>query len=386
LRVLGKGKTAQAIQEVYPDTILFDDTDKDIYDINSDDTTVVSPGIPPNNFLVKNTKNKISDYDLFLADDMFTIWISGTNGKTTTTSMLYHILKDNNFVCGGNIGIPLAKIKQNKKLILETSSFTLHYTAKVKPNIYILLPISPDHIYWHGSFKEYENSKLKPLTMMTKDDVAIIPSRYKDIKTDATKYIYTNTISLAKDFDIDINNINFKEPFLQDAILALVATKLYSNTIDYEKINSFIQDHHKLEEFKDDFENIWVDDSKATNIDATIQAIKSYKNKKIYLILGGDDKGVSLEPLFDELKQYNIEIFAIGTNSKKIDNLAKNYNIKCTKSDTMNYAIDKIKALFSLKLENCIALLSPAAASLDQYTSYKHRGKEFKKIVQSTKN
>ena len=81
MRILGKGKTAQAIKDVYPDALLFDDKDRDDYDINSDELTVVSPGIPPYNYLVKNTKNKISDCDLFLKDDLFDIWISGTMVK-----------------------------------------------------------------------------------------------------------------------------------------------------------------------------------------------------------------------------------------------------------------------------------------------------------------
>ena len=105
--------------------------------------------------------------------------------KTTTTAMLSHLLKNDGFACGGNIGIPLARICKEKKVILETSSFTLHYTSKVKPNIYVLLPISEDHIYWHGTFSEYENAKLKPLTLMSQDDIAIVPSKYKSCKTDA---------------------------------------------------------------------------------------------------------------------------------------------------------------------------------------------------------
>merc|ERR1711916_393510 len=137
------GKTAQAIKEVYPQAKLFDDVDK----------------------------------------DKFTIWISGTNGKTTTTQMIHHLLEEDGFYCGGNIGTPLAEISKEGKLLLETSSFTLHYTNIVKPNIYILLPISDDHLSWHGTFEEYEQSKLKPLLMMDENDIAIIPAKYKDILT-----------------------------------------------------------------------------------------------------------------------------------------------------------------------------------------------------------
>jgi UDP-N-acetylmuramoylalanine--D-glutamate ligase len=381
MRVLGKGKTALAIQELYKDVKLYDDNDKEDFDISSVEETVISPGIPPHNYLVQNTKNPISDYDLFLDDSQYTIWISGTNGKTTTTSMLYHLLKEEGFACGGNIGIPLAKISKEKKAILETSSFTLYYTNKVKPNIYILLPITEDHIYWHGTFSEYENAKLKPLTMMEKDEIAIVPSKYREFKTDATVYSYENTIDIANQFNINISKINFKEPFLQDAVLALVAAKLYNQQIDYEKINSFIQDPHKLEEFKDKNGNRWVDDSKATNIDAVIQALKTYKDNSINLILGGDDKGVDLNPLFQEIVKYNVIIFAIGTNTQKLVELSNKYNITCIDCYTLEVAIKNIITNLLDEKNDSINMLSPAAASLDQFNSYVHRGEEFKRII-----
>lgn len=381
MRVLGKGKTALAVQEVYSDAKLYDDNDKDEFDFASEEETVVSPGIPPHNLLVQNTKNPISDYDLFLNNSQYTIWISGTNGKTTTTSMLYHLLKDDGFSCGGNIGIPLAKLQAKDKLILETSSFTLHYTSKVKPNIYILLSITPDHLYWHGTMNEYENAKLKPLAIMEKSDIAIIPEKYKSITTKAKLYTYKNTEDIAEQFGIDISQINFKEPFLQDAVLAMVATKLYSQKIEYKKINSFKQDPHKLEEFKDNNGNLWVDDSKATNIDATIQAVKIYKERMINLILGGDDKGVDLNPLFEELKEYNIVIFAIGKNTKKLLALSKKYNLELIACYTLEEAVEEIKQKTKNKKQDSINMLSPAAASLDQFNSYVHRGEEFKRLI-----
>jgi UDP-N-acetylmuramoylalanine--D-glutamate ligase len=147
LRILGCGKTAVAIKNLFPDSIMYDDENMSEFDINSDELTVVSPGIPPSNYLVQNTKNLISEYDLFLTSfcplrsvSPFSIWISGTNGKTTTTAMMQHLLEEKGSVCGGNIGTPLASLNQKANIwILETSSFTLHYTKRAKPNIYILL-------------------------------------------------------------------------------------------------------------------------------------------------------------------------------------------------------------------------------------------------------
>ncbi len=387
MRILGKGKTALAIQQLYNEVTLYDDNDKQDYDIQSNQLTVVSPGIPPFNYLVKNTINLISDYDLFLTnkyyiqkDNLFTIWISGTNGKTTTTQMLEHLLKDKGYISGGNIGEPLANvIHKSDKLILETSSFTLHYTKYAKPNIYILLPISEDHISWHGSFEQYENAKLKPLDKLSKDDIAIIPDKYSNYPTNGLKICYKTSEDLADYFNIDIQKINFEEPFLLDAILSVAVQKIVFDKIDYDKINCFIQDKHKLEEFKDNKGRIWVDDSKATNVDATIQALKKYKNKKIYLILGGDDKGANMNPLFEELVKYNLFCLFIGSNETKLFELSKKFNIngKCVKD--LYLAVDEINKIYNDI--NSIALLSPAAASLDQFSSYKQRGEKFKNFV-----
>ncbi|BFU78204.1 UDP-N-acetylmuramoyl-L-alanine--D-glutamate ligase [Arcobacter sp. 15-2] len=383
MRILGKGKTALAVKEVYPDAILYDDKDINSYEINSDEITVVSPGIPPYNQLVTNSKNIISDYDLFYEQIPFSIWISGTNGKTTTTQMLQHLLENRQSQCGGNIGVPIAKMDTNKKIwILETSSFTLHYTKKAKPNIYILLPISEDHLSWHGSFEEYKSAKLKPLSVMTDEDIAILPSSCKGYKTKAKTIYYTSTEDLEKKFEVNSKEINFKEPFLLDAILALCVTKIVTNEIDYKKINSFVQDPHKLEEFRDNKNHIWIDDSKATNVDATLHALHTYKEKLIYLILGGDDKGVDLNHLFRTLQNYEVELFAIGKNCDKLMLLANTYNLKANRCQYLNVAVKEI----SMKLNSCpeaVVLLSPAAASLDQFSSYKQRGEKFKEFVNS---
>ena len=177
IRILGKGVTALALKDKFPNAKLYDDNDFNEYDLNSNEYTVVSPGIPPYNNMILNAKNLISDYDLFESIMPFSIWISGTNGKTTTTQMCQHLLGEYGSVYGGNIGVPLSHLDEKAPIwILETSSFTLHYTNNTKPNIYILLPISEDHITWHGSFEEYKNAKLKPLSLMNENDIAIIPN------------------------------------------------------------------------------------------------------------------------------------------------------------------------------------------------------------------
>lgn len=381
LRVLGKGLTAQAIKDKFPNSILYDDSDFDKYDTSSNEITVVSPGIPPYNEMIKKAKNIQSDYDLFSDVMPFSIWISGTNGKTTTTQMTQHILSEYNSVCGGNIGTPLSKLDTKASIwILETSSFTLHYTNIAKPNLYILLPISEDHITWHGTFEEYRDSKLKPVTMMGEGEIAIIPEVYKDIKTEAHVITYKNSDDLCKHFNIDKTQIKFKEPFLLDSLLALATKKIMFDEVDYKKINTFVIDEHKIEELKDSSNRLWVNDSKATNVDATINALVPYKEKEIHLILGGDDKGANLTPLFEDIKELNIKVYAIGTNTDKLIGLCNAYNIEVYKCDILENAVSKMSANLP---KNGLGMLSPAAASLDQFPSYAARGKEFKKLIKN---
>lgn len=379
IRILGKGITALALKQSFPNAKLYDDDDFYDYDLTSNDLTVVSPGIPPYNNMVLNSKNLISDYDLFFDDMPFSIWISGTNGKTTTTQMCQYLLEKYGSVYGGNIGVPLSKLDENKKIwILETSSFTLHYTKKAKPNIYILLPISEDHITWHGSFEEYKLAKLKPLELMLENDIAIIPEEFKDFKTSCHLITYKNSDELCEYFGFEKSKINFKEPFLLDAILSMATSKILFDEVDYELINSFKIDKHKVEEFRDFKNRLWIDDSKATNVDATINALTSYNKEEIHIILGGDDKGANLIPLFENIKDLNILVYAIGTNSEKIRNYCEKFSIKVEKCDYLEIAVSKIAK--NMK-QNSVAILSPAAASLDQFKSYAHRGNEFKKFV-----
>ena len=311
------------------------------------------------------------------------IWISGTNGKTTTTQMLKHLLTHRGAVEGGNIGSPLANLDENAPLwILETSSFTLHYTHKAVPEVYLLLPIRPDHISWHGSFEEYEKTKLKPLLNMKEGSAAIVPSEYADVKSNATLIGYKDAYDLAFKMGVDISKINVKEPFLLDAVLALSASKIVFDEADIERINAFKIDRHKLEEFTDAKNRLWVNDTKGTNIDATIEALKRYKDKRILIVLGGDDKGVDLTRLFDVAGVLDTEIFAIGSNCQKIMDFSKKIGKKANECKTLDAAV----ALMDKKMdEKSVGLLSPAAASLDQFKSYIERGELFISLVKALK-
>jgi len=393
ISLFGYGKTTKAIAKKIKNCLIFDDhfTDESVDEYGNKllppskfstckgTIQIPSPGFPLNHKLIKQSTNLVSEYDFYEKDMPFTIWISGTNGKTTTTQMCEHLLKNTGAISGGNIGEPLANLDKKKPIwILESSSFTLHYTKSATPGMYLLLPIKPDHLSWHGSFKKYEEAKLSPLKRMKEGSIAVVPKKYENYPTKAKIITYEDESDLAITFGIDIKKVAFKTPFLQDAILAMSADKILFDKINYEKINSFKTDIHKLEEFKDSHGRVWVNDTKGTNVDATIEALKRYKNEEILIILGGDDKGVSLDPLFATLKPLHVKIFAIGSNTDKLVKLAHTINKNIEACYELEIAMELIQKEHTTKT---IALLSPAAASLDQFSSYAERGELFKKLA-----
>ncbi len=385
-----------------------------LFDPQASSLEVTTPSLKPSHPLIQKAKHLLSEYDYFLGNEQlaasseqpktevsqsdtyrnsslltprsslskpFTIWISGTNGKTTTTQMLTHLLQKRGAVSGGNIGTPLAALSPDAPIwVLETSSFTLHHTHSASPDIYLLLPITPDHLDWHGTPQQYEADKLKPLLTMKEGELALVPKGLHLPQTKAYVVEYDSNAFLAEYFNLDSSKVRFKAAFLQDALLALAVAKVLFDEIDYECINAFVLDAHRQEEFKDARGRLWVNDSKATNLDAAIQALKGYADKPIHLIIGGDDKGVDLAPLFEVMRALDITLYTIGANEQKLLALAKTYGIKATAAQTIDNAVQAIDKVHTAK---SVALLSPAAASLDQFTSYKHRGDTFMQLVKA---
>ena len=352
-----------------------------LFDPNKSELEVTTPSLPPHHFLIQKANNLQSEYDYFAESMPFSIWISGTNGKTTTTQMLTHLLEHKGAVNGGNIGIPLAQLDTNAKIwILESSSFTLHHTNKASTNIYLLLPITPDHLDWHGTAKSYEEDKLKPLLTMKEGELALVPKGLNIPKTDAYVVEYDSDEFVEEYFNIEADKIDFRGAFKQDALLSLAITKVLFDEVDYDKINTFTLDSHRQEPLRDKKERVWINDSKATNLDATIQAVKGFSDKYIHLIIGGEDKGVDLSPLFVLMKDMNITLYPMGANTQKLMDLSKVYKIKAIKSENIKNAIQSIDKVLTTEE---IALLSPAGASFDQFKSYKDRGETFIKLLKN---
>jgi len=365
---------------------------------------VTTPSLPPKHPLIQSAKHLLSEYDYFLSNPSqtealqsnanqhsslltphsslskpFTVWISGTNGKTTTTQMLTHLLEKRGAVSGGNIGTPLADLPEDAPIwVLESSSFTLHHTKTASPNIYLLLPITPDHLDWHGTPEAYEADKLRPLLTMKEGELALVPKGLNLPKTDAYVVEYDSNDFLCDYFELNASKLNYKGAFLQDALLSLAIIKVLFNETDYDLLNAFKRDAHRQEEFYDNKGRLWVNDSKATNLDATVQAVKGYSDKYIHLILGGDDKGVDLTPLFELLGKLDLTLYSIGANSNKVRALSQQFGISLQEAGTLEEAV---KIIDTVHTKASVALLSPAAASFDQFNSYKHRGETFIELV-----
>jgi UDP-N-acetylmuramoylalanine--D-glutamate ligase len=392
LYLFGYGKTTCAIAKEFRINKVYDDrelVEKRCFHSSKfpkkpkkDSYLIPAPGVPPTNEVFTNFKGEvISEYDLFYLEKKFpfSIWVSGTNGKTTTTEMITLLLKERYAESGGNIGTPLGKMSSDSSIwVLETSSFTLHYTKHAKPNIYILLPIKDDHADWHGSFEKYVESKLKPLKTLREGEVAIIPEEFADVESDGYIISYKNSEDLAKKLNLDSSKIDFNGAFLLDALLALATSKILFDEVDYEKINSYKMLPHRQEKILDFKSRIWINDSKATNVDSTIALLENFKDEKLYLILGGDDKDADFKPLFEILKEKRVEVFGIGKSISMLSNFSKEFNIPFVKSETLEQAISQISKKHSKK---SLAILSPACASKDQFKSYIERGEIFKKVV-----
>ena len=307
------------------------------------------------------------------------IWISGTNGKTTTTQMLESILSPFGARAGGNIGTPLITLyEQNAPLwVLETSSFALHYTRTATPSIYALLPLSQDHISWHNGFENYVCDKLSPLARMGAHSVAILPSALRDHRlcqgflgeaifytdsSDLRAYLLDNGLGDALKQNA-LDSLPFFEPFLLDAYIALCCAFALSRKCPHITTATFLPTlagfkigEHRVEEFYvRAFGESWlfVDDSKGTNTDATLQAITRYKDRALFLILGGDDKGADCTEIFTLLAGLKrVEIFTIGSNEPKLLDLAARHSVKAHKCGTLDCAMEKIWAIIAESMDS----------------------------------
>ena len=341
-----------------------------------------------------------------LPKDVTLISITGSNGKTTTTSLTYNILKQAGLPVhlAGNIGYPMCSILDNIKsgdiIVSEISCQQLANIDKFRPNIALLTNLSPAHIDFFGSFEKYKDIKKKIFKNQTSSDLAIINydnldslEKTKDIKAKKLYFsLNEKKDCYYKDSKFYYQNefiMNRDEMFLKgdhnvsNALGAIIIAKRLnvSNHIIESVLKNFKGVEHRLE-YVDEINGItFYNDTEATNIKCTQIALSSFSNP-IILFLGGLERGQN----FDDLKPYlkNVKlIIGIGECRSRVKEF-------CDKNNIENYIFEHLKDGFKKSLEfvkeNDIVLLSPASASWDQYKECEERGEEFKNLVKEFKN
>ena len=354
------------------------------------DYIILAPGISliKNKSLSKFKEKIITDIDLFYLtkNKSKSIVVTGTNGKSTTCKLLAHLLQKNKFKfsLGGNIGIPILDVKKSKNsyVIIEASSFQLSHSKFICPDYAFFLNFTNDHLDWHGSISNYLNSKLKIFHHQNKNHFAIINRKLKKKfmkKKFSGKLIIPNRKSYKKikykiknDYltsDVNEENMSFIYTF---AKLLKIKEKSFIGAI-----NSFEGLSHRFEIFLKKKGITFINDSKATSFRATQSALFSLKN--IYWILGGlPKKGDKIR--LSKIKKNIIKCYLIGKN---INFFKKQIKGKLVFSITKNLKNSIIKIAKDSKLQkysNISILLSPAAASFDQFNNFEKRGEEFKRL------
>ncbi len=358
--------------------------------LNQVDFIVLSPGISllKNKNLLKFKKKIITDIDLFYltSNRPKSIVVTGTNGKSTTCKLLEHILKKSKYkiFLGGNIGTPILNLKSQKKnfVIIEASSFQLSHSKFICPNYAILLNLSNDHLDWHGSKKNYLNSKFKIFNLQNKNHFALINKNLRNIfrkKKFESKLILPREKDYAKvKFKIKNDYLNSNTNSENMSFIYTFSKLMGIKDEDFIKImKSFRGLSHRFEIFLKRNGVTFINDSKATSFKATEPALTGLKN--IYWILGGlPKKGDRIR--LTKCKKNIIKCYLIGKNINFFKKQIKN---KLVFSITKNLKSSVVKILKDCKLEkhtNKYVLLSPAAASFDQFSNFEKRGEEFKRL------
>jgi len=364
---------------------------------------ITSPGIPPKSEIFQKLRERnipiISEIEYaYRNTNIPFIVITGTNGKTTTTALVSHILSKRYSapVCG-NIGVPPTSLIDEKHdfLVCEVSSFQAEMTEKFKAKIACWTNFTPDHIDWHGGLENYFKAKAKLFLGSQAPEYAVLNAKdpklaefAKECKNilmfddDKDCYIKNNAIYYKNEEIITladcplIGHHNHQNVMCGIAIAKLIGMK---NEDIREQIMSFTPPEHRLEKVREMDGITFYNDSKATNPEASIVAIDSFNDVDVALILGGRDKNTDLTEMCHSINKHIKTVLLIGEATQRFEeNLIKNGFSNIIKETSMENAIDK-----AISLKPDVVLLSPACASFDMFKSYEHRGEVFKEYVLS---
>jgi len=380
------------------------------------DLIVVSPGVPVDAPLLVQARSLgesvIGEIELaaqFLPGPI--VAITGSNGKTTTTTLTGEIMTASGFpaLVGGNIGTPAISLAERARpetvMVLEVSSFQLETIQTFRPKIAVVLNVTPDHLDRHQTIETYVDAKARIFENQQNEDFAVLNeddpicvamaartraqvfwfSRQKEVKQGAWvregNIVFRNGAGFQKEAQREVmlvSEIPLKGAHNLENVLAAVCVGALMGCAPEkirEAVRGFKAVEHRLE-FVATIRGVdYYNDSKATNVDATIKALESFP-ANIHLILGGKDKGSDYTVLNDLLRQRVKRVYTIGAAAGKIESQIK--NVEVVHAETLENALRKANAV---EEPGDVVLLAPACASFDQFKSYEHRGRVFKEIV-----
>ncbi len=380
------------------------------------DLVIASPGIPPSSLLLRSARERsqrvVGEIE-FAYERSRSPWlaVTGTNGKTTVTSLCAHLLRYAGVPteCVGNIGDPaiavVGEVGPSAVLVAEVSSFQLALTEDFHPRVAVLLNITPDHIDWHGSMEAYAADKARVFSNMGPGDTAVIDvddagaSAYVDSVVAAGVSVVRVSLNgvpaggagvedgvlvldtdhgrlrLARIEDLQIRG----DHNVSNALAAAAAVHAFGVGADgiAKGLREFVPIHHRLQPVGvvDDVE--YINDSKATNPGATNKALAAFEDRPVVLLAGGRNKGNDFADLADAVAGCRA-IVAFGESSGEIaDALASSV----PRLETAASMIDALGIARAMAQPGDVVLLSPACASFDEFSGYAHRGDVFSDAV-----
>jgi UDP-N-acetylmuramoylalanine--D-glutamate ligase len=394
----------------------FEENGHDIERLLSADQVIISPGI---SFVDLKKRYPEINKEKFISEiefasrftNAYLIAVTGSNGKTTTASLIYHILKSSGFNVGlaGNIGVSFAESVCNFSYnfyVLEVSSFQLDHISNFRPNISIITNISADHLdRYDYKFENYVKSKYRIVKNQKNEDYFIYNGNcivtkkiLKTIKINSKKFSFSlsksqdkhsqiyldknhiNSLINKKKFMLSTNKIPIKGKHnLQNSMAAISVAQILkiSNEKIKESFKTFKSIPHRLEHFLTIQKVKYINDSKATNVNSVFYALDSFKEPIIW-IAGGVDKGNQYDDLIPLVKNKVKAIICLGQDNNKLIDVFSSHTDLIVSTDNI---ADVVSSAYKISKPGDVVLLSPACASFDLFKNFEDRGNKFKEEV-----
>lgn len=395
--------------------ILWEEDQHTLSEMEDAQCVVKSPGIPNHISLIKTLRTKglnvISEIEFAARYTNATlIGITGSNGKTTTTLMTYEILKNAGFNVGlaGNIGTSFARQVATQEFdyyVLEISSFQLDDIIDFSPHFAVVTNITPDHLdRYNNKFEEYIHSKMRITENQTATDFLlfnaddlVLQNAIKNSKSKAQLLSFGTTQAATTTFlegeNIVINNLNTTDMINTSSIslsgrhnlLNAMAASTIADLLEISKdairesLLHFKGAPHRMENVLEIQKVQFINDSKATNVNATYFALESVRSPMVWIV-GGVDKGNDYASLLPLVREKVKAIICLGTENEKIKSTFQNVIDFIFETQSIEEAV---KVAHKLALKKEVVLLSPACASFDLFENYEDRGDQFKKAVRN---